>query len=210
MTRAVSLMLCLSIVVAPGIARAERVPLPEKPERGIVPGSYPEAPPRDPVTIPEEILARREHLSLADVLEVALANDPTTRIAWRDARARVASIGIERADYWPQIEASVGATRSHTVIQGGRLEGSQSTYGPGATLDWLLLDFGGRSGAVETARREALAAVWSHGAAVQGTLLRTIEAYVDYVGAKANLTAAETSTGEARTNFEAAQGRRDA
>ena len=209
MTRAALIVALLAITTSPH-ARAERVPLPEQPERGIVPGAYPEAPPRDAVSVPEDILARREHLSLADVLEVALANDPSTRIAWRDARARVAAIGIERADYYPQVEASVGVTRSHTVIQGGRLESSQTTYGPGATLDWLLLDFGERSGSVETARRQALSAVWSHGAAVQGTLLRTIEAYVDYVGAKASLAAAETSRGEAKTNLDAAQGRRDA
>jgi TolC family type I secretion outer membrane protein len=209
MTRAGLIVALLAITVTEN-ARAERVPLPEQPDRGIVPGAYPAAPPREPVAVPEDILARRESLALADVLEVALANDPTTRIAWRDARARVAAIGIERADYWPQIDATFGATRSHTLIQGGRLESSQTTYGPGATLDWLLLDFGGRSGALETARREALSAVWSHGAAVQGTLLRTIEAYVDYVGAKANLAAAETSRDEAKTNLDAAQGRRDA
>jgi len=209
MTRAGLIVALLAITVTEN-ARAERVPLPEQPDRGIVPGAYPAAPPREPVAVPEDILARRESLTLADVLEVALANDPTTRIAWRDARARVAAIGIERADYWPQIDATFGATRSHTLIQGGRLESSQTTYGPGATLDWLLLDFGGRSGALETARREALSAVWSHGAAVQGTLLRTIEAYVDYVGAKANLAAAETSRDEAKTNLDAAQGRRDA
>ena len=207
MTRLGAGILCLT---AFSVVRAASVPLPPQPERGIVPGEYPAAPPREPVAVPADILARREHLTLADVLEVALANDPTTRIAWRDARARVAAIGIERADYYPQIEGTVAATRSHTVIQGGRLTSSQTTYGPGATLDWLLLDFGERSGAVETARREALSAVWTHGAAVQGTLLRTIEAYVDYVGAKANLAASETSRAEAQTNFEAAQGRREA
>ncbi|HJQ98471.1 MAG TPA: TolC family protein [Candidatus Polarisedimenticolaceae bacterium] len=193
-----------------GLTHAATVPLPPQPERGIVPGEYPAAPPRDPIAVPEDILARREHLTLSDVLAVALANDPTTRIAWRDARARVAQIGIERGDYYPQIDATVAATRSHTVIQGGRLESSQTISGPGATLDWLLLDFGERSGSVETARRQALSAVWSHGAVVQGTLLRTIEAYVDYVGAKANLAASKTSRSEAQTNLDAAQGRRDA
>ena len=211
MVRTAVLLLWSSVaVIAPRVTRAEPIPLPPQPERGIAPGAYPAAPPRDPIAVPEDILARREELSLADVLAVALANDPSTRIAWRDARARVAEIGIERADYWPQLEATVGLSRSHTLIQGGQLDSTQTVTGLGATLDWLLLDFGERSGAVETARREALAAVWSHGATVQGTLLRTIEAYVDYVGAKANLVAAETSRDEAKTNLEAAQGRRDA
>src|SRR5262245_19294680 len=143
MTRAGLIVALLAITIT-GVARAERVPPPEQPERGIAPGEYPAAPPRDPVSVPEDILARREHLSLADVLDVALANDPSTRIAWRDARARAAAIGIEKAEYYPQIEASYGATRSHTVIQGGRLESGQTTYGPGAPLDCLLLDFGQR------------------------------------------------------------------
>lgn len=206
--RGVVLAVAALAAVAP--ASADRIPLPESPARGVRPEAFPSAPPRDTQPVPEEILARRDKLTLADVLEVALANDPQTRIAWRDARAKVDAVGSAKADYWPQLDGIVGVTRAQNAIQGGRFTSLLTTYGPGAALDWILLDFGERAGAVGSARREALAAVWAHGAAVQSTLLRTIEAFVSFVEAKANLVAATTSRDEAQTNLEAAERRRDA
>jgi len=199
-----------AIPVLVALAASGSVPLPESPSRGLVPGAYPEAPPSNTTPLPAEIVARRDHLGIADVLDVALSNDPRTQIAWRDARAKVDALRAERGGYWPSLDLTVGATEAKTAVQGGRFTNRQTTYGPGATLDWLVADFGERSGTIEEARRDALAAVWSHGAAVQSTVLGTIEAYVAYVDAKALLVAARTTEDEAKTGLQAAEGRRDA
>src|SRR5262245_51551525 len=149
------------------VAVAGSVPLPETPGRGITPEAFPAAPPYQAPPIPGEILARRDKLTLADVLEVALANDPTTQMAWREARSRADSLGVAKSAWWPNLEGDVGGTRAKTAVQGGRFTAEQTTYGPGAILTWQILDFGERSGAVASARADAFSAVWTHGATVQ-------------------------------------------
>ncbi|HZN56171.1 MAG TPA: TolC family protein [Candidatus Polarisedimenticolaceae bacterium] len=205
----VSIAIAAALLAATA-SHAESVPLPESPSRGLTPGTYPEAPPPDTTPIPPDILARRDQLQIADVLDVALRNDPRTQIAWRDARAKVDALGAARGDRWPRLDVTLGATEAKTAVQGGRFTNRQTTYGPGATLDWLVADFGERAGTIEEARRDALAAVWTHGAAVQATVLTTIEAYVAYVDAKARLTAARITQDETQTGLDTAQGRRDA
>jgi outer membrane protein TolC len=108
------------------------------------------------------------------------------------------------------VAIDVDAVRARSSGFGGRFANVGTTWGPSLTVDWILLDFGERSGDVEAGRREALARVWRHGDAVQRSILRATEAFYDYLDAKAQLEAARTSEGEARTLLEAAEGRRDA
>ena len=191
-------------------AHAGTVPLPETPGRGIVPGAYPGRPPHEAPSVPEDILARRDHLSLVDVLDVALLNDPSTQIAWRNARSQADALGVAKSEWWPDLVITLAGGRAKTSVQGGRFDNVQTTYGPGAALAYRLADFGERTGNIASARDSALGAVWAHGAAVQATVLRTIEAYVAYLDAKAQLVAARITEDEAAKNLDAAEKRRDA
>ena len=203
----------VAALLAAGMSSAGRaggVPLPDSPGRAIAPGRFPGGPPQAAPAIPDDILARRDRLSLADVLDVALRNDPATQIAWRDARSRADVWGVAKADWWPNLDVTVSGTRAKTAVQGGITTFTQTVYGPGAALTYVLADFGQRTGNVSSAKNNALAAVWAHGAAVQGTVLRTIEAYIAYVDAKAQLSAARITEDEAATNLDAAEQRRSA
>ncbi len=190
--------------------RPANVPLPDTPYRGVVPGAFPARPDDLPRSVPEDIATRKDHLTLVDVLDIALRNDPKTEIAWRDARAHVDALGVARADYWPDLTLTASATRAKTAVQGGQFTLTQTTYGPGAALTYVVLDFGERSGNVKSASSDALEAVWTHGATVQATVLSTIEAYVAYVDAKAQLVAARTSETETATGLDAAEQKRGA
>lgn len=200
----VSSILLIAAVVA-------GVPVPEAPSRPAIPSAFPAAPPAAATpSVPPELAARRDRLSLADVLEIALATDASTRIAWLRARETAAETRSRTSAYWPSADLNAVAARARTSGFGGRVSNIGTTYGPQLAVDWILLDFGERRGDVEEARREALAAVWGHGAAVQDTILRTVQAYVAYVGEKASLEAARTSETEAAQNLEAAERRRAA
>jgi outer membrane protein TolC len=212
-----NLRLCSRLVLAATFAAASRmaatagtVPLPETPGRGIVPGAFPGRPPNEAVSVPEDILARRDRLSLVDVLDVALLNDPETQAAWHNARSQADALGAAKADWWPNLDVTVAGTRGKTATQSGQVQNVLTTYGPGAVLTYLLADFGERSGSVASARDSALGAVWAHGATVQAVVLRTIEAYIAYVDAKAQLVAAQTTEAEAMTNLDVAEKLRDA
>lgn len=186
------------------------VPLPETPARPTVPGPFPQGPPSPSPDVPADLVARRDALSLADVLDVTLRNDPATRGAWHRAREAAAEAASRRSVYLPEVGLDVAGGRAQTAGFGGRFTNVGTTWGPAVTVDWILLDFGERSGDVEAGRRDALASVWRHGETVQRAILRATEAYYTYLNAKAQLEAARLGEEEARTNLEAAEGRRQA
>src|SRR5206468_7805623 len=94
-------------------------------------------------------------------------------------------------------------TRQKTAAVGGRFTFLQTTYGPSASVSWLLFDFGGREADVEDARRALYAADWTHNAAIQNVVLTVAQAYYQYLNAKAILTARQANLKEARENFTA-------
>ena len=75
------------------------------------------------------------------------------------------------------------------------------------TLGYLLLDFGGRDASVEAARQALFAANWNQNQAIQDVLLNVAQAYYAYVGAKAQVGAAEATLRDAETSLRSADAR---
>jgi outer membrane protein len=180
--------------------------LPWTPPPGAAP---PPASPRPP-EIPEDLRARASTLTLTDVVDVAVRNSPQTRESWWRARAAAAEIDIRRASLLPEIDAEIEGLRERQALSGGQAAFSQTVLGPGLTLNYLLLDFGGRQADVEAARQALFAQNFLHNQTVQDVVLQVERAYYQYQGTKALLAAEQTSLKEAQTNFQAADERRRA
>jgi outer membrane protein len=157
--------------------------------------------------IPPGLAERVRSLTLTDIIDVALRNNPTTRIAWANARAAAAAYGSRKGQYYPTIDGDVSATRLKTVASSGRSAVQQTVYNPSVSISWLLLDFGGRSGSIDAARQALLAADWTHNATIQNVVLGVESAYFDYMATKSLLTAQQTTLQEARTSLAAAEER---
>ena len=169
----------------------------------------PAPPPATP--IPEKWTKGNTILSLPEILDLALRNNPSTRAAWFQARAAAADLGSKRSQYFPEIDLGGNLTRQKaTTSFPPRVTYFLTTYGPTATLSMLLLDFGGRSGNVEEARQALYSANWAHDAAIQNVVLLVEQAYYQYLDAKGLRDAAEASLKEAQTSYDAARGRHDA
>jgi outer membrane protein TolC len=164
-----------------------------------------EAPPPD---LPPDLAGQIAHLKLPDVIDIALRNNTATSAAWADARAAAATYGAAKGQYYPTIALN-GTTTAirRTVPAAGQQAVKQQFYGPALTLSWLLLDFGGRSGAIGAARAALLAADWTHNATLQSVVLSVEQAYFLYLGTKALLDAQQTTLKEAQTNLDAAEQR---
>ncbi len=162
-----------------------------------------------PTIPPEAIAGRLANLTLAEVVDVALANSPVTRAAWADAKAAAAAYGSARGDRLPTIDGTVGATRTYTGGSAAEAEEYATAYGPGATLSWKVLDFGGRGGRIEAARQAMLAADWTHNAVLQDAIFTVESAFYRYAGAKAVLEANRLSYAEAESSVVAAETRHD-
>jgi len=162
-------------------------------------------------TIPEELEADVDNMTLSQLVDIALANNPTTQIAWEDARATAAAWAEARGLYYPQISGSAGYFYAR---DGGSPAGGDAfdeQYGNiGLSLNYLLLDFGGREAQIDAARLALLNANWDQNQAIQNVLNEVAVNFYTYIGSKALVIADETNLEEAQTSFEAAELRLEA
>lgn len=177
------------------------------PPREVVAAPRPAMDRTEGAQIPPDIAQRVGDLTLSDIVDLALRNNPATKLSWANARSAAAAYGSSKGAYYPTVDADFGVTRIKTLSAQGRSAVEQTTYGPNLSLSWLLLDFGGRSGSIDAARQALLAADWTHNATIQDVVLEVEQAYFQYVATKALLAAQRTTYAEALRNLEAAQER---
>lgn len=157
--------------------------------------------------VPPDLRQRIQRLTLGEVVDLGLRNNPETRLSWANARAAAAAYGSARGAYFPTIDGEVTGTRLKTVASQGRSAVTQSVLSPSLSLSYLLFDFGGRSGQVGAARNALIAANFTHNATLQNVVLQIQTAYFQYIANRALLEAQRITVREARTNLAAAQER---
>ncbi|HQQ76060.1 MAG TPA: TolC family protein [Thermoanaerobaculia bacterium] len=165
----------------------------------------PKPPPPPPEASPERLAKRK--ISLYEAIDVALANSPVTRQSWFLTQAAAADVGSRRSAYYPVVEADLSGTRQKQSALGGSVTTLSTTYAPSVSLNWLLLDLGGRAADVEETKRRLVAANFVHDAAMNDLILGVAQAYYLYEGARALLVAQEASLKQARENYAAAEER---
>ncbi len=160
-------------------------------------------------SIPEELADAQHHWGLVDVVDLALRNSPATKAAWEDARAAAAHYGSVRGSYWPDVEVDGDWTRAKSTASPTTpyLPVAVSTYGPSASLNYLLYDFGGREASVAAARQALIAADFGQNAVLQDTVYQVEAAYFQYMAAKALLVAEKANVDDAQTQLDAANER---
>jgi outer membrane protein len=168
--------------------------------------------------VPADIAPRVQHLTLPDVVDIALSNNPLTRESYAQARAAGATIGAAYGRYLPQLTASGFATREGStssgtsastgggVVRGGGFHTLEQGTG---SVSWLLFDFGEVS-AFNYAKEAAFAASFNHNYTLQTVILTVEQAYFNYNAAKAVRDADAETVREDSTNLAAAQARHDA
>ncbi|MFA6584649.1 MAG: TolC family protein, partial [Elusimicrobiaceae bacterium] len=103
-------------------------------------------------------IAKGETLTLQKCIEIALDQDPDLLNKQYAALGKQAEVKGAKSTYYPQIDASVSAYRygaPYTNTNDTRVALQQGTYTQGAagvTLKQLLLDFGSRSGSINSSR----------------------------------------------------------
>jgi outer membrane protein len=157
--------------------------------------------------VPADLQERIRQLSLVDVVDLALRNNPATRASWAQARAAASMFGSARGSYYPTVDGLATASRIQSPATLARPAGKRTEYAPSISLNYLLLDFGGRSGSIERARQNLFAANLSHNATLQNTVLQAEVAYFTYMATSALLSAEQSAIAEAQANLTAAERR---
>ncbi|MCC7054437.1 MAG: TolC family protein [Gemmatimonadaceae bacterium] len=149
-------------------------------------------------------------LTLADAVDLALGNSPATRLTWAQARAAAAAYGSANGRFFPTITADVTGGPARAISANpARLPADRRTLVPSVSLQYLLFDFGGRTGTSRAAREALFAADFAHNANLQAVMLQTQQAYFAHQAATGVLAAAQATVTTARRNLEAADRRHE-
>lgn len=161
--------------------------------------------------IPTSTPTQAQPHSLADLVDLALARDPSTRATWYEARAAAAQAGARWAPYLPTLDLGGAVTMQRQGATPIRRDGlEQTSWGPSATLTWLLLDLGARSALREEGELLLAAARLAEHAAVADLVLRVQQGYFGYLGARALVEAQTAAVRQAAANLASAEGRQKA
>lgn len=144
-------------------------------------------------------------LGLAEAVDLALCNNPQTRLAWANARAQAALVGVAQSAYLPAISASAGASRSRSEAATDPGWISQRTLG--LNLSYVLFDFGARAAGLENARQLFVATAASRDATVQAVFLAAVQAFFQRQAAAAALDASLLSEKASLESLNAAEAR---
>lgn len=151
-------------------------------------------------------------LTLQEVIERALCNNPDTRNAWMIIQERAAAVGISKAAYLPTLSATGQGVHEDTITHvrdHPELSSSYSTFvhSDNLSLGWVLYDFGGRRAALDNAKALLSAAQANENAVLQQTFADTAKAYYAAQSARERLHADDAVVTDAQNSLAAAQAR---
>ncbi len=184
-------------------------------ESYVAPAPYMRWQPSGPLPeVPEPAAAKLppgdRSLSLPELTELALHNNPRTRQAWYSARAAAAGVGIERAGDLPQITATLVGQRSESGGQSGNQVPWLTRYGPTVSLTYVLFDFGVGDSELKAAEYLALAATLTQSRVLQDVVFLVEQTYYQYLGTDALVRSNELFLKSVQTSLDATQRRREA
>ena len=181
---------------------------------------------------PPEMLNQEDPYSLAELIDVALRNNPQTKITWAQARSAAATYGQSQSQFFPSFNGDFYYQRARqpafTTSGAGTSSSITATvpsnplatstlgkttvkdfyytiWGPQLNVSYLIYDFGTLRATSEAARQALYNADWTHNDAIL-TLLQTIMTdYYNYLYQKMLYIADEANVQTASMTLEAAQ-----
>lgn len=151
-----------------------------------------------------------EPLSLAELTEYALLNNPRTRTAWLNARAAAAAVGVAKGDDFPTITGGYIAQRARPVSgTTGLIANWLNRWGPQISLSYTLFDFGLGDARLQAAESRLLAANLAQNRVLQEVMFQVEQAYYQLIGIEALVRVNEQGLKNLETALDAARRRRD-
>lgn len=101
--------------------------------------------------------------SLADLIDLAEAHNPATRVAWESARGQAAALGIARSDLFPTLSAAAlaGVTRDEAGLGNQFYRQTLPSLELSLDLNYTIFDFGARRGRINAESARLLASNFS-------------------------------------------------
>ena len=198
-------MFCM--LVGEGIACAQKAPsAPDHPWDLGPPTQQLKAPPRPN---PLVTLDSAKIYTLSELVNVAEQNNPQTRVAWENARARAADLGISKSTLYPTMAAAALAGSTRNDIFFGPIFQRQTveTFSPVFILDYIVFDFGRRTQEIDISRSNLLAANFQFNDTHRNVIFQVMQTYYRLLDTKGLQEAADANLKNAQTVLAAAEAR---
>jgi outer membrane protein len=191
---------------APLVALSQQAPAaPEQPWQA-TPKMQPSVPPPHvPAFLPDPL----KIYTLPELVDIAERNNPDTRVAWENAKARAADLGVSKASLYPTLAALALADSNRTDIffTPDWIRQTTGTFSPTLVLDYIIFDFGRRLQMVAISRSNLLAANFSFNDTHRKIIFQVMEAYYRVLNSKGQEDAQEANLRNAQTVQAAAEAR---
>jgi outer membrane protein TolC len=147
--------------------------------------------------------------TLSELIDLAESHNPETRVAWEQARARAAELGIARSAWFPTLAAVALSRLERDQLLFGNAFVTQSTADLRLLLqlNYRVFDFGERTGRIDAAKAELLAANFAFNDTHRKIIYDVQQAYYELLNASGQEDAARASLTNALTVQRAAEDR---
>ena len=147
--------------------------------------------------------------TLPELVDVAEQNNPETRVAWENAKARAAELGISKASLYPTLAAVALAdtNRSQLFFSPEYYRQTSGTFSPVLVVDYTIFDFGRRLQEVAISRSNLLAANFLFNDTHRKIIFEVMAAYYRVLNSKGQEDAQEANLQNAQTVQSAAEAR---
>lgn len=114
-------------------------------------------------------------LTIAELIDIALENNPSTRQSWLIANRAASEVGRSKSAYYPKIELDAGIRngRDFKFINGPNTE--YTIVGADLVVSMMLYDFGERDANVNAAKMALVAANWHADWNIQKVIVKVLE-----------------------------------
>jgi outer membrane protein len=147
--------------------------------------------------------------SLAELIDLAEANNPEARVAWESALAQAASLGIARSELFPTVSAIAlaGVDRGDAPFGSQFYRQTVPSYQLSLELNYTILDFGARRGRINAESARALAANFGFNDVHRELIYQVSQAYYQLLNAQGQKEAAGASLVNAQSVQQSAEER---
>lgn len=147
--------------------------------------------------------------SLPELVDLAESHNPETRLAWERARAQAAALGIARSELYPTLAAAaLSQTDRLEILFNNRFyRQTIQDFQAALELNYTVFDFGARSGRINAARAELLAANFAFNDTHRNIIYQVERAYYQLLNASGQEDAARASLANAQAVQQAAEDR---
>ncbi|RZU40184.1 outer membrane protein TolC [Edaphobacter modestus] len=155
------------------------------------------------------VLDPSEVYTLPELINLAEENNPETRVAWQNARARAAEVGIAEAELYPALAATAIAqsARNNVFFAPNFYRQTTETFSPTLSLDYVVFDFGRRTQRIAISKSKLLAANFLFNDTHRKVIFQVMQAYYRFLNSKGQEEAAEATLKNAQTVQDAAEAR---